>query len=131
MADSIEMSEVFWVGQKELYLAWLDSEKHSAFTGSAAVIDPTVGGHFSAWDGYIEGKIEELEPYQRILQSWRTTDFPTGSPDSVLEVLFETNVDGGSKLTLRHSNIPAGQGRDYEQGWIDYYFVPMKEYFPK
>jgi len=99
-----------------------------AFTGGGAVIDPAVGGKFTAWDGYIEGKTKELQPYKRIVQSWRTTNFPASSPDSELEVFFET-VEGGTKITLRHSNIPTGQGQDYKQGWKDHYFTPMKEYF--
>lgn len=128
MAESIEVSDVFPVAQKNLYLDWLDSQKHSAFTGGGAVIDPAVGGNFTAWDGYIKGKTKELQPYERIVQSWRTANFPSSSPDSELEVLFET-VEGGTKITLRHSNIPTGQGQDYKQGWKDYYFTPMKEYF--
>jgi activator of HSP90 ATPase len=128
MAESIEVADVLPVAQKNLYLAWLDSQKHSAFTGGGAVIDPAVGGNFTAWDGYIEGKTKELQPYERIVQSWRTANFPSSSPDSELEVLFET-VEGGTKITLRHSNIPTGQGQDYKQGWKDHYFTPMKEYF--
>lgn len=128
MAESIEVSDVFPVAQKNLYLDWLDSQKHSAFTGGGAVIDPAVGGNFTTWDGYIEGKTKELQPYERIVQSWRTANFPSSSPDSELEVLFET-VEGGTKITLRHSNIPTGQGQDYKQGWKDHYFTPMKEYF--
>jgi activator of HSP90 ATPase len=128
MTESIEVSEVFPVAQRELYLAWLDGKKHTAFTGGEAVIDATVGGRFTAWDGYIEGRIEQLEPPERVLQSWRTTDFPSGSPDSVLEIRIEA-VEGGSKLTLLHTNIPQGQGQSYRQGWIDHYFVPMREYF--
>jgi hypothetical protein len=34
MTESFEVSEVFPVGRKELYLAWLDSEKHGEFTGA-------------------------------------------------------------------------------------------------
>jgi hypothetical protein len=33
-------------------------------------------------------------------------------------------------LTLIHNNIPKGQS-DYEQGWINHYFEPMKTYFKK
>ena len=128
MAESIEVSEVFPVSPDELYRAWLNSELHSAFTGGTAVFDPTVGGRFTAWDGYIEGTTEQLEPPRRILQSWRTTDFPADSPDSLLEILIEP-AEGGSKLTLLHSNIPQGQGKSYEQGWYDHYFLPMKKYF--
>jgi hypothetical protein len=40
-------------------------------------------------------------------------------------------VEGGTRITFRHTDIPEGQSARYEQGWIDHYFRPMKEYFAK
>jgi activator of HSP90 ATPase len=97
-------------------------------TGGAAHIDPTIGGYHSEWDSYITGRTLELEPNRRIVQSWRTAEFPADSPDSHLEVLLEA-VEGGTKLTLKHSRIPEGQGKSYESGWVENYFDPMKRYF--
>lgn len=129
MQESIECSIVLPVGAEQLYRAWLNSAAHSGFTGSPAQVDPRVGGRFSAWDGYIEGVTLELEPYRRILQAWRSSEFPEGSPDSRLEILLEDAGQGQTRLTLLHSEIPAGQGQTYLQGWEDYYFQPMQEYF--
>ncbi len=128
MADSFEVSTVFTVSAERLYRAWLSSDEHGAMTGGAAQIEPTVGGKFNAWDGYITGATLELEPYRRIVQSWRTSEFPADAPDSRLEILLDENADG-TRLTLKHSNIPAGQGSGYESGWVDNYFDPMKDYF--
>ena len=126
--ESLNMEVILPVSPKELFNAWLDSKKHSQFTGSGAEIDPQVGGSFTAWDGYISGKTLEVEPPRRILQAWRTTEFPEGSPDSQLELLF-VSVPDGTRLVLNHSHIPDGQKDSYAEGWRDYYFKPMKEYF--
>jgi activator of HSP90 ATPase len=128
MTDRIEAADVLPVKQKVLYEAWLDSDKHSAFTGSKAVIDRRVGGTFTAWDGYISGTTIAVEPFGRIVQTWRTTEFPDNAPDSQIEVLFD-EVPEGTRITLIHTDIPEGQGEEYRQGWIDFYFTPMKEYF--
>ncbi len=128
MPESLKLSTHLPVTPETAYRAWLDSEQHAAFTGSPAEIDGHPGGKFSAWDGYIFGTTLEVYPFQRIVQSWRTTDFPESSPDSHLEVLFE-DADGGTRLTLVHTEIPDGQGEDYGQGWEDFYFTPMAEYF--
>ncbi len=112
----------------QIYQAWLSSEGHTAMTGSPAWVEPGIGGKFSAWDGYISGTTLELDPERRILQSWRTTEFPENSPDSRLEVLLATE-GRGTRITLNHSEIPEGQAEDYLQGWQDYYFAPMAEYF--
>jgi hypothetical protein len=92
-------------------------------------VESRIGGRHTAWDGYIEGEILELEPSRRILQSWRSLDFPADSPPSRLELLFNATSDGGVEMTLLHSEIPEGQGTDYEEGWFEYYLKPMQRYF--
>jgi len=111
-----------------IYKAWLSSEGHSAITGSPAKVEGVVGGNFVAWDGYIEGMFLELKENKRIVQAWRTTEFPAEAEDSIVEILLEED-HGKTKLTLKHSNIPAGQADSYKSGWDDFYFNPMKKYF--
>ena len=126
--DSFKISIMLPAKPKEVYDAWLSSEEHSEFTGEKAVIDPKVGGHFSAFGDYIAGKNLELKPGKLIIQSWRTTEFPEDSKDSKLVLTME-EVAGGTKLTLAHSNIPASQGARYKDGWKEFYFTPMKKHF--
>lgn len=129
MPESITVSCVFpHVTAERLFRAWLDSAAHSTMTGGKAAIDPRPGGAFTAWGGYIQGTTLEVHPFRRIIQSWRTTEFPADSPDSLLEILFEDTPDR-VKCTLIHSHIPDGQGEDYRRGWEDYYFIPMRGYF--
>jgi activator of HSP90 ATPase len=128
MADSFRVSAVLPTSPQEVYDAWLDGDQHGAFTGAEAAIEPGIGGAFSAWDGYISGTTLELDPPGRIVQAWRTTEFPLGSPDSRLEILLEEATEG-TRITLVHTEIPEGQGPSYEKGWQDFYFAPMREYF--
>jgi activator of HSP90 ATPase len=112
----------------KIYEAYLSSEGHTAITGSPARVDGTVDGDFSAWDGYIQGMFLELEKNKKIVQAWRTSEFPSEAEDSIVEILLEES-HGKTKLTLKHSNIPEGQAEDYKTGWEDFYFKPMREYF--
>ena len=125
---SLQLTVVLPAAPAEIYAAWMDSKAHSDFTGDAARVDPRVGGRFTAWDGYITGETLELEPGRRIVQAWRTSEFPVNSPDSILEVLLEKSGEG-TLLTLNQTNIPDGQGEECRQGWIDNYFEPMSAYF--
>ena len=128
MPDSFEVSTLLPANPERVYTAWLSSQEHAAFIGASAETTPQVGARLSMWDGYIEGTNLQLEPYHRIVQSWRTTEFPPDSPDSRLEIVLE-ETEGGTRMTLNHSNIPDGQGREYEEGWVENYFEPMKRYF--
>ena len=113
----------------EVYQAWLDSEAHTRMTGGEAQCSDQQGADFTAWDGYISGKNLELIPHQKIVQSWRTTQFKANEPDSLLTITFEA-VGDKTKLVLHHSNVPEDGGH-YIQGWEHHYFEPMKQYFTK
>lgn len=130
MPESLTVSAIFPVKREKLYKAWLSSKEHTSFTGSKALINPKKGGKFTAWDDYIRGKNLELEPYSKIVQAWRTTEFSEKDPDSVLQLTFE-DLKGKTRLTLKHTQIPDGQAERYKQGWKDFYFKSMKEYFKK
>lgn len=128
--QSFTLSTFISATPQQIYRAWLSSEGHSQMTGSPAEVQPGVGGAFEAWDGYIHGKFLELVPFRLIIQSWRTNEFPEGSPDSRVEILLEGTADG-TKLTLAHTNIPEGQAKGYKQGWEDHYFTPMRAFFSR
>lgn len=128
--NEFELSVKLPATAEEIFDGWLSSEGHSAITGSPAEVGRGSGGKFSAWDGYIWGTTLETERPRRILQAWRTSEFPEESPDSQVEILLE-KIKGGTRLTLKHTNIPEGQADNYKQGWEDFYFKPMREYFKK
>lgn len=127
MALGFELLALIPASPEAVYRAWLNSEEHAAMTGGSASVRPEEGTPFEAWDGYIQGHNLELEPGRRILQSWRTSEFSDDEPDSLLEIILEA-VEGGTHLTLRHTNLP-DDGETYRQGWVDNYFEPMSEYF--
>lgn len=112
---------------QEIYHAWMSSDGHSAMTGSPAKISPELGGKFEAWDGYIHGTNLELVPGKRIVQSWRTVEFSADEPDSRIEISLDAEGEQ-TRLTLHHTGLPP-HGKQYEQGWVESYFEPMKEYF--
>jgi uncharacterized protein YndB with AHSA1/START domain len=128
MTESFKIQIDLPVSPERVYRAWLDGHEHSLFTGSEAKIEAKVGGKYTAWDGYIAGETRVMTPFTRIVQSWRTSEFPPESPDSLVEIKLEPTCLG-ALLTLDQSGIPDGQSKQYLEGWEDYYFWPMKAYF--
>lgn len=126
--EKIKLSITLPVAAKELYNAWLNSKKHTAFTGGEAVMSNKVNGEFTAWDEYISGKNLELKEGEFIKQSWRTAEFNEDAPDSILELTFHEKA-GKTKLDLYHYNLQKGDGKKYSDGWKDHYFEPMKAFF--
>ena len=112
---------------KQIYKSWLSTQRHSKMTGSPAYVSDKVGDTFKAWEGYITGRNIELEPYARIVQSWRSSNFEKNEHDSQIEILLSENGEE-TILTLKHTNVPES-GEHYKEGWNKHYFEPMQHYF--
>src|SRR5947207_14264238 len=100
--ESFELKVELPASPERVYKAWISNKENEAFTGGGKVkIKAEAGASHSAWDGYISGKTLELEPTKRILQSWRTTEFPEDAKDSMLEIRLEPKGKG-CVLHLKH-----------------------------
>jgi len=125
---SIQQKTLIPASPDEVYEAFMDARKHSAFTGSKATCNPKVGGKFTAWDGYISGRNLELKKGERIVQEWSTTDWPDSFPPSRLELTFK-KTEEGTEISMIHTDVPAEQVDELAQGWVEFYWEPLKEYF--
>jgi activator of HSP90 ATPase len=115
---------------QEVYEAFVDPKKHSAFTGSKATGKAKPGGKFTAWDGYSFGKYIEFESGKCLVQEWQTTDWPEGYSPSRFELTFR-EVPEGTEISMVHSNIPAAQKEELAEGWEEFYWRPLKKYFTR
>jgi len=111
-----------------VYGMLMDAKKHSALAGGEAKISRRIGGNFNI-GGYIQGTNLELVPDQKIVQAWRYEDWPEGYYSKVTFTIKEEN--GKTKMTFTQVGIPAQFYEDIKQGWIDYYWTPMKEILEK
>jgi uncharacterized protein YndB with AHSA1/START domain len=125
---TIKQKVVIPASPKEVYDAYVDAKKHSKFTGSKATGKAVVDGKYTAWDGYIFGKHLELEDGKRVVQAWTTTDWVEGYGPSRLELTFK-EVPGGTEISMVHSNVPKEQADEIAEGWVEFYWNPLKEYF--
>jgi len=114
----------------EIYDAFLNEKIHTEFTGAKATCERRVGGIFTAWDGYISGTNIKLENGRRIIQEWKTTEWPEGCTPSLIELHFIPK-NGGTDITMIQKNIPPSLVNNYKRGWKDFYWNPLKEYFKK
>jgi activator of HSP90 ATPase len=112
----------------EVYQAYVDTKKAAEFTGQSATGVPKVGGKMTHGDGYIKGKYLELIEGAKIVQEWSTTEWPSGYPPSILELTFKPKGKE-TELTMVQSKVPASQSKMYSDGWMTYYWEPLKKYF--
>jgi activator of HSP90 ATPase len=128
MTRTIRQTVLLDAPPHEIFEALLDSKKHSAFTRDKATLSRRVGGSFSVFGGYATGKNVRIEKDKVIVQSWRTTDFKSADKDS--KVMFHFSKKGtGTRLIFVHSDVPDALAEELKQGWIDFYWTPLKARF--
>ena len=114
---------------QDVYAALMDSRKHSLFTRAKARMSNKPGGKFSAYDGYIEGTNLVVVQNRKIVQLWRGSDWPQGHYARTTFQLSRTK--SGTRLRFRQSNVPDAQYASIKQGWIDFYWKPLKVFLGK
>ncbi len=129
MPKTIRQSVTVHAAPAAVYETLLDSKRHSRLTGGKASISRKVGGRFSAFDGYAEGVNLELQRGKKIVQSWRASDWPANHYSKATFALKK--VPGGTRLRFTQTSVPNNQYASVKQGWIDYYWTPLKELFTK
>ena len=131
MPDFFQLEMVVAAEPQRVFSTWMDSREHAAFTGGGeAVVEAWAGGRFIAWDGYIHGILLGVDEGRRIVQTWRTAEFGPESRDSRVVVEFEP-ARGGTRVVVRHSDLPPSHLKRYEKGWMEHYLKPLARYFAK
>ncbi len=121
----IEQKIIFKASCHKVYEMLMDSEKHAEFTGEEAEISREVGGKIKAYGDYVEGENLELIEDKKIVQKWRSSDFPEGQYS---KAIFELkDVDGKCELNFTQEDVPDEEYEGLKDGWDDFYWNPMKE----
>ena len=110
----------------EVYEALMDSKKHTDFTEATAVISRDIGGKFTAFDGWASGENVELVQDKKIVQTWRSADWPDNHYSTITFSLKQKGVE--TILDFTQTEIPMGFYNDIKQGWIDWYWDKLKVY---
>jgi len=122
---AIDQVVKFHCTPEQLYLFLTDGKFQTAVTGAKAVISKKAGGKFSAWDGYITGKLITLQPPSLIVQEWSAVDMPRGHISLVTFNIIPLPKNR-TQLTMKHENLPSAMAAGFDRGWKDFYWKPFK-----
>ena len=109
-----------------VYAMYLDASEHAAFTGGGDVrIEPRVGAEFSAFGGRISGRIIALIPDRQIVQTWRSFEWRSEDPDSILLLTLQPEP-GGTRLELLQAPVPEHLHATLQANWPMRYLDPWR-----
>ena len=95
------------------------------WSGYPAKMSTEAGTEFELWDGDISGINIAFEDKKQIVQQWYFGDQPEKSIVTIKLFQQKKIVE----VLLEHTNIPEEDYDDICQGWNDYYFGAIKEFF--
>lgn len=111
----------------QVYLALTVPTTIFLWTGAPAIMSTEPGSEFSLWDGDICGKNIEFEENKKIVQNWY---FEGITDDSIVTIkLHEGKRAGTTSVELIHTNIPDEDYNDMADGWDEYYFNALIDFF--
>ncbi len=108
----------------EVYAVLTKSERFTSMSGREAAISTEAGGPISLFGGHILGRNIELVPGKRVVQAWRSKEWPEGVYSIVR---FELTADGnGTKIAFDQAGYPADAQTHLDDGWHKMYWTPMQ-----
>ena len=110
---------------EEVYNALVKPFAIALWTGAKVMMEEKPGTEFSLFDGDISGRNLEFVPNEKIVQEW---NFGEQEEKSIVTITLRgekllTNIE------LNHTNIPDDAFEDMKQGWDQYYFGGLGEFF--
>jgi uncharacterized protein YndB with AHSA1/START domain len=124
---TIEHKVLFHAAPKAVYDALINSKKHAQFTGASAKMRAKAGTPFSCYGTYITGVTLDLVPGKRIVQTWRSRDWPKGHY-SIVTFVLAPGAGGKTQLHFTHLGVPANDYADKNKGWRTHYWEPLKRF---
>lgn len=127
MARTITQTVTLPAPPERLFDIYMTSREHAAAIGSTATVSRKVGGRFTAFDGWLQGRTLAVVPKRLIVQAWRGADWKKSELDSILVLSFEKAGRGG-RIALVHANVPERHAAGIRKGWHEYYWKHWREY---
>jgi uncharacterized protein YndB with AHSA1/START domain len=121
----IEQTYIIQAPISKVWQAFTDETIMARWSGGPAKMDATVGGTFTMWDGDVYGTNVKVAPEELLAQDWCGGDDPE-KPYPVTFTFHQVN-EGTTEISLVHAEVPDDEYEDFAEGWIDYYFDPIKE----
>jgi activator of HSP90 ATPase len=109
----------------DVYSALTNPYTIGLWSGYPAIMSEEPGSEFSLWEGDITGKNLEFIKDRKIVQEWY---FGDQKEKSIVTITIQPDRED-SQVTVEHMNIPDEDFEDIAEGWREYYFGAIFNFF--
>ncbi|XP_058833672.1 activator of 90 kDa heat shock protein ATPase homolog 1 [Topomyia yanbarensis] len=124
---TLETVERFQCRANELYDALTRTDMVTAFTRGHVKLDLFKGGEFVYFGGNVSGAFDEIVPNEKITQTWRLKQWPSGHFSNVVMELKQ--MEDHTELKLTQTLIPAAEFEATKANWSRYYWDSIRSAF--
>ena len=122
--DVLEVSVHIAARPETVFPYFTDPERYVQWMGTSATLEAVPGGVYRVGirDGVeAVGEFLEVDPPRRLVFTWGWTDRFAVAPGSTRVVVTFTEEDGGTRVVLRHHDLPTEELRAHHRtGWDTY-----------
>jgi uncharacterized protein YndB with AHSA1/START domain len=123
IVNRIEQTYIIAASPEEVWRALTDPELIPQWSGAPATFAPEPETEYSLWGGDVGGRIVEVIPLERLVQTWKPSDWTI--EDSIVTFTL-TPSEGGTRVDLIHENVEESDYEGTSQGWDTYYLGAIK-----
>ena len=109
----------------DVYSALTNPFTIEIWSGYPAQMSEEPGSEFSLWEGDITGKNLEFIRDRKVVQEWY---FGEQKDKSIVTITIQPDRED-SQVTVEHTNIPDDDFDDIAEGWREYYFGAIMNFF--
>lgn len=109
----------------DIYSAITNPYTIELWTGYPAQMSTEPGSEFSLWDGDITGRNIEFVQDKKVVQEWYFGD----RDDKSIVTITISPDNNNSLVTVEHTNIPDEDFSEIAEGWREYYFGAIMNFF--
>jgi uncharacterized protein YndB with AHSA1/START domain len=124
VAGVLEVSLHIEAQPETVFPYFTDPARYTQWMGNQATLEPVPGGTYrvSMRDGVeVSGEFVEVDPPHRLVFTWGWSHDRAVAPGSTRVVVTLVAEDGGTRVVLRHYDLPDdGQRGHHLKGWEMY-----------
>ncbi|MDE3058775.1 MAG: SRPBCC domain-containing protein [Bacteroidota bacterium] len=128
---SISMSAFFDATPEQVFRALTDSKQIEVWSGQSGKVELKKNGKVKMFNEWAKGSVLKFSDGKTLEYTWHTADWDDHIEASVVKFSFSSTAKG-AKVSLRHVHLPsAKEAQSHKEGWKEFVFDPLKEFFRK
>ncbi len=121
--NRIEQTFIIHASPEEVWQALTEPDFIAQWSGAPAEFSAAPDTEYSLWGGDIRGRVLEVVPMQRLVQSWEPKNW--NLINSVVTFVLAPS-DEGTRVDLTHENVEEWDYDGTNEGWDIYYLGALK-----